>query len=179
MKRIYEEVIDQPDKDKLYQVQLATPAVPYSVFVHVDVIARGTANNQRRSNQYCIKEIVWYQRLLGGASPHYSAFLLWDYQPNKALPVVADTLFTASSWPCVLDAEVRGRFLVLDHIMPNIEPNAQNNSRKTYYLDRVATTTNADTTGAIANRVTGALLLYQSGSGSTPYNAFDIHFEEV
>jgi len=165
--------------ENIKQFSYGAPGSPYDVMTHIDVIGRGSQGDQRRSNQFKVKQVRWVSRLLCTvASPVHSALLLWDLQPNKALPVIADVIH--NSIIAALETQSFGRFIVLDSIYPT--ELAQNHCyyrEKIYDVDQLVTTTSADTTGAIGNRVSGALILYQLGNGVTNNNFFEITFQDV
>lgn len=164
--------------ENIKQISFGTPGAPYDVMTHIDVIARGSGSDQRRSNQFKIKQVRWISRLLGAtAGPVHSSLLLWDLQPNKALPVIADTV--NNGIVAVLKSQAFGRFILIDSLYPErLVVGETFYKDKVYDINQYVTTTDADTTGAIGNRVSGALILYQLGNANSA-NFFEITFENV
>lgn len=100
--------------------------------------------------------------------------LVWDRQPNKVLATVAEILDANSGTTPVTqfpNRDGKDRFVILRSRTYTFAGNSatagQNNDSANHYIDEYVklpkwceiTTTTADATGAIGNRVSGALLL--------------------
>jgi len=154
---------------------------------HLDIIPTGTTVNSRDGRKF--KNTSFQIRGVAAAdttttSANGAMYLVWDRQPNKALAGVTDILDTASS-SSFAKRENAQRFKIIKkwryQFAGNITTAGQQTTATAFDIDDyvrlpeecVAECTTADTTGAIGNRVTGALLLLtigNTGAGTTDAN---------
>lgn len=145
--------------------------------IHLDVVPRGTSVSSREGKAFRITSVhvrgFAYNEEAATANlcAHY---LVWDFAPNKALPVIADVLDSASSLSFPR-RENEGRFLLLDSQRFRLEgapggtPTGTPVSQVLDYHVKlpaqcVALCTGADETGLIGNRINGALYCISVGS---------------
>lgn len=143
--------------------------------LHLDIVPTGTTVNSRDGRKFRNTSV----QLRGYAQSDTTTtitngmmMLVWDRQPNKALAAVTDILESASSFS-FSKRENAQRFRVIRKWRWCFGGNSATPStgREVYDIDEyvklpeecVAECTTADTTGAIGNRVTGALLLVTIG----------------
>lgn len=153
---------------------------------HLDIVPTGTTVNSRdgRKFQNTSVQIRGFiaEPTASGVAERLSMYLVWDKQPNKALAAVTDVLDSANS-ASLAKRENSQRFKIIRKWNWWKAPNSaiftcdQNGLLEEYVklpVDCIAECTTADTTGAIGNRITGALLLLTVGSaasGTTTANA--------
>lgn len=143
---------------------------------HIDIITQGDAVTQRNGKAWQNMNVQIRGRLQAKTTAlvnHVGVYLVWDRQPNKALAAVTDILDTANGGS-LMKRENKSRFLTVKKWQRIILGNttALDSGRETFLIDKwiklpaesIAQATAADTTGAIGNRVTGALLLMMVGS---------------
>lgn len=149
---------------------------------HIDVVPVGSSVNSRDGRKW--KNTSFQIRGIAGndntaTTTQGALYLVWDRQPNKALAGVTDILDSASS-TSFAKRENAQRFRILKKwrwvFNGNGATAGQQTSGTAYDIDDyvrlpdecVAECTTADTTGQIANRVTGALLLVAVGNQAGP-----------
>lgn len=149
--------------------------------VHLDVVPQGTGVENREGKAFAVSSVQVRGYIASGSettNTHATAQLVWDFQPNKALPGLSEIMedTTPTSLP---KRENAGRFKVLRRLTwalsgESDQPGtASGNNCHTVdeYVkmpsDAVALCTGADTTGVIGNRISGALYLVYSGNRDT------------
>jgi len=143
---------------------------------HLDVVTQGDTVNSRDGRKFMPTWLQMRGRVGNNANATYNdcaVILVWDKQPNKALAAVTDVLDTANP-QSMNKRENASRFQIIrrwDFTLTgksdgSTTPGYVRNFDKFVKLPRglVAECTPADTTGAIGNRVTGALLLVTVGA---------------
>lgn len=145
---------------------------------HLDIVPTGTTVNSRDGRKFKntslqIRGIV--QSDSTTTASQGAMYLVWDRQPNKALAGITDVLDTASPYSFAKRENVQ-RFKIIKKwrwvFAGNNTTAGQQTSATSYDIDDyvklpdecVAECTTLDTTGAIGNRVTGALLLITVGN---------------
>lgn len=144
---------------------------------HLDIVPTGTTVNSRDGRKFKNTSV----QIRGFATADNTTittigamYLVWDKQPNKALAAITDVLDTnnASSFT---KRENSQRFKIIKKWRWSFAGNnltaGQQSDTSMYDIDEyvklpddcLAECTTADTTGAIGNRVTGALLLVTTG----------------
>jgi len=143
---------------------------------HLDVIPTGTTVNTREGKAYQVLSCQIRGNAQSGTTTAVALgaiYLIWDFQPNKALAAVTDILDTASA-NSFIKRENASRFKILMQRHYSFTgllgtPATGNEQFAVEEFVRipasssVATTTVADTTGVIGNRVSGALLMVTVG----------------
>lgn len=137
---------------------------------HIDPITQGDAVTQRQGKSWQNRNIQIRGKLTADTASimtHVAMYLVWDRQPNKALATIVDVLDTVAP-TSFMRRENKGRFLTIKKWQRAVIGNstAPATGREMAIIDKwvklpeecVAQCTAADTTGAIGNRVTGALL---------------------
>ena len=167
---------------------------------HLDIVPQGTTVTTREGKSFRLTS-VWARgsidNLAATVLSDVLCMLVWDRQPNKALAAITDIIdvVTADSFT---KRENAGRFKILKKwsvSMSGSGTTVTNNGGKTNHRiddyvklpsDCVAVCTSADTTGAIGNRISGALLLVTAGdqvaAGAVSSNmiaGFRIGFKEA
>jgi len=149
---------------------------------HLDVVTRGDAVNQRNGKTWQNINIQFRGRVFAGVQAllnHVAIYLIWDRQPNKALATVADILADpAKETTAFMNRENKARFVTIKKWQRMLIGNTQAygvgvsySGREAFVIDKwiklpeecVANASVSDTTGAIGNRTTGALLLLTLG----------------
>lgn len=144
---------------------------------HVSIVPQGTTVNQREGKAFQITSVQIRGQSLSDLSTTTAAghvYLVWDYQPNKALAGITDVL-DAVTTQSFTKRENASRFKILMSRVYVFAGNATVpvDGTEIYPVEEfirvpkscsIATCTVADTTGAIGNRVTGALLLITVGN---------------
>lgn len=143
---------------------------------HLDIVPTGTTVNSRdgrkfKNNSFQIRGIAAADTATTVTSG--AMYLVWDRQPNKALASITDVLDSASS-VSFAKRENAQRFKIIKKWRWVFAGNSSTPATAGTIFDIddyvklpeecVAECTTADTTGAIGNRVTGALLLITVGS---------------
>ena len=143
--------------------------------VHLDVVPQGSSVSERDGRKFMVRwvSIRGFSTNLTTATQNKCAIILvWDNQPAKSLAAMTDLLDSASS-ESQNKRENASRFRVLrrwDFMLtgkgdasttPGFSQTFDHFVRLPYGL--VAECTPSDTTGAIGNRVSGALLLFTVG----------------
>lgn len=145
---------------------------------HLDIVPTGTTVNSRDGRKFKNTSV----QIRGQAQADTTTtvcngamYLVWDRQPNKALAAVTDVLDTANS-NSFAKRENSQRFKIIKKwrwaFAGNQTTAGQQVSTTNFDIDDyvrlpddcIAECTTADTTGAIGNRVTGALLLVTVGN---------------
>ena len=166
---------------------------------HLDIVPQGTTVTTREGKSFRLTS-VWARgsidTLATTVLTDVLCMLVWDRQPNKALAAITDVIdvVTADSFT---KRENAGRFKILKKwsmsmvgVSSGSGGGGISNHRVDDYVkmppDCVAVCTNADTTGAIGNRISGALLLVTAGdqvaAGTVSANlisGFRIGFKEA
>jgi len=138
------------------------------VIQHVSVIPRGTTSTSRIGSTATITGIRWRSRIR--ANVNYSStlttrfMLVWDSNPNQALPAITDVLDTAT-WNSFEKDENATRFSILfdstkAQVVAGVGALTDSSHRfESGTLDLLGDVryTAADTTGVIGNCVEGAL----------------------
>lgn len=157
---------------------------------HIDAVTQGDAVTQRQGKSWQNRNIQIRGKLIAdttSTATHVAMYLIWDRQPNKALAAVTDVLDTATP-TSFMRRENKGRFLTIKKWQRAVIGNttAPATGRELAIIDKwiklpeecVAQCTAADTTGAIGNRVTGALLFFTISdvAGATADAQFGVQF---
>lgn len=142
----------------------------------VDSIPTGTTVNSRDGRKFKLTSFQIRGLALADTTTtntQGAMYLVWDRQPNKALAAITDILDTNSSVSFQKRENIQ-RFKIIKKWRWVFSGNSTtpNGYGTIYDIDDyvklpdecLAETTSADTTGAIGNRVTGALLLITTGS---------------
>lgn len=168
--------VGRAGENKFFDVALANYNCDTTgTMTHLDIVTQGDTVNSRDGRKFMPTWVNFRGYIVNGAtsvSTDSAVILLWDKQPNKALAAVTDFLDSASSLS-QNKRENASRFLVIrrwDFAMTGKNDGTTTsgyvrNFDKFVRLPRglIAECTPADTTGAIGNRVTGALLLCTVG----------------
>jgi len=146
---------------------------------HLDIIPQGDTVNQRQGKSWQNTNLQvrgYIYNDTGAAVNHIAMYIVWDRQPNKVLATVADLLESSTASDAFMKRENKGRFLVIKkwHRVLLGNTTALSTGREAIVIDKwirlpqecIAQATAADTTGAIGNRVTGALLAFFVGSNA-------------
>lgn len=143
---------------------------------HISIVPTGTNVNSREGKAFQVTSAS----IRGFATSDTTTTttlgwiaLVWDYQPNKALPVLTD-IWDAISGSAMIKRENNARFKIILYrrylfVGNSTTPTAD---KAAYDVDEfgklpkdaVALCTSADTTGVIGNRLNGALYLCTGGS---------------
>lgn len=142
---------------------------------HLSIVAQGNTVNQREGKAFRCTSVYLRGNVTNGITANvndYSILLVWDKQPNKALAAVTDILDSASAYSMV-KRENSARFVILRRFDGVLTGKGDGTNGQGYcrnfdkYVklprDCNCLCTVADTTGAIGNRVSGALLLVAVG----------------
>lgn len=142
---------------------------------HLDVVPQGTTINSRVGARFRLTSAHLRGVLTADGTTTVTAAgfaLVWDSQPNKTLPAVTDIFDSISSRSFPKRENVR-RFKILRYHCPVLIGNTttpaagKEAERIDMYVKLpswcVAECTTADTTGAIGNRINGALYLVTFG----------------
>lgn len=145
------------------------------VILHLDTIPTGDSVSQRTGKSFQLTNFQLRGSIYAGTTAtvqHIALYLVWDRQPNKALAAITDVLDAALP-TALAKRENKGRFLVIKKWQRVLSGNSATPStgREIIVVDKwirlpaecIAQCTAADTTGAIGNRVTGALLMLSVG----------------
>lgn len=143
---------------------------------HIDVVPQGTTVNEREGKAFAPTSVHvrgYANSGTEGLTTQGVLYLIWDYQPNKALASITDVLDSTSSvsFP---KRENAGRFKILRqlrYVFSGESDNSAVSGPNVFDIDEyvripkdcVALCTAADTTGAIGNRISGALLAITVG----------------
>jgi len=147
----------------------------------IDQIAQGTTVNQRDGKAWLETSLQIRGSAVADSATTTAtgcAYIVWDRQPNKIVtpPLVTEILEqdTSNSFP---KRENTSRFKILKKMAWAFSGNTtaaagNQTSATTYYVDEyvvfpkdaVCTTTTNDTTGALGNRINGALYLLTTGN---------------
>lgn len=143
---------------------------------HLDVVTQGDSVNSRDGRKFSPTWVNIRGQFCNGSTATYTdnvIMLVWDKQPNKALAAITDVLDSAESY-AQNKRENASRFQILRRwnmtltgksdgsTVPGFARGFDHYVRMPRGL--VAECTPADTTGAIGNRVSGALLMITVGS---------------
>lgn len=144
---------------------------------HISIVPQGSTVNSREGRSFRVTSLMVRGNVYPGASTSLTQgtlLFVWDKQPNKALAAITDVLESANS-QAQNKRENASRFVIIRRFDYDVVGNtgaAANLTDKSQHLvqeyikfprDCVATCTATDTTGAIGNRVTGALLMVTVG----------------
>lgn len=197
-----------PDEAKYVDVGAGTTSYACNVnglVTHVSAVAQGSTVNQRVGRKYQPTAFHLRGQLVAGSTciTNISCiYLVWDEQPNKALAAISDILQVGiggagSSDMCSLPVmENVQRFKILRkwrYKMCSSSAGTNQDSAVIYDIDEyvklprdcVCVPTTADTTGAIGNTITGALLLVTCGSAAAGTAAglltanYRLHFRDL
>ena len=143
---------------------------------HLSIVTRGTDVNSREGKSFRLTNVHVRGNIAADSATgvsEYLVMLVWDKQPNLALPAVTDVLVAANSGS-FLNRDNAGRFVVLKKwsgVMAGTSAGVGAGpaiKRVDQYIrfppGMVCMCTAADTTGAIGNRVTGALYIVAVGN---------------
>lgn len=149
---------------------------------HIDVIPQGVEEQDRIGNKWQNMGLHLRGQVLpdltsATASQMGTMYVIWDKQPNQALPVFAE-IFTGTGGFEFINLGYQDRFVVCfkKNYLSQIDVTNDKIINGTYFVDEyidlkpfkcVATSLNGDATGLIANRSTGALLLVTTGNIAT------------
>jgi len=154
---------------------------------HLDVVTQGSTVNSRDGRKFMptwVNMRGFCHNNPTSVGTDNAVILVWDKQPNKALAAITDVLDAAA--PTAQNKrENASRFIILRRwnvVMTgksdgSTVPGFLRNFDKFVRLPRglIAECTPADTTGAIGNRVSGALLLITVGNVLNGNNAALLH----
>lgn len=144
---------------------------------HLDIVPQGTTINTRVGARYRLTSAHLRGYVTADTTTlvaHTAFALVWDFQPNKALPAITDIFDSISPNSFPKRENVR-RFKILRYqkntVIGNANTAGQNTAATAFPVDMyvklpswcVAECTTADTTGAIGNRINGALYLVTMG----------------
>jgi len=143
---------------------------------HIDIVPQGTTVNQRDGKAFRDTSVTIRGMTYNGSTATYNdcaVLLVWDKQPNKALAAITDVLDAANN-SALNKRENASRFVIIrrwNYILTG-KGDGSTTSGYARTFDKyvrlppgcVATCTTADNTGAIGNRVSGALLLLTVGN---------------
>lgn len=142
---------------------------------HISIVPTGTSVNAREGKNFKCNSVQIRGQAISNAATTYAsgmALLVWDAQPNKALAAVTDILDTNTIWSFI-KRENQQRFRILkkwryDFAGNSVTPTTGDEIYDVDDFVRLPTDsycacTSADTTGAIGNRISGALLLLTTG----------------
>jgi len=149
--------------------------------LHLDVITQGDAVTQRSGKSFQLTNFQIRGFLSNNATSvinHVAVYLVWDRQPNKVLFGVTDFLDQVASTGASMFAkrENKGRFLTIKKwqrvLIGQGLAGVPVTGREAIVIDKwirlpaecIAQCTATDTTGAIGNRITGALALVTIGN---------------
>lgn len=156
---------------------------------HLDIVPTGTTVNSRDGRKFKDTAVQFRGHCFADSTTTATSgamYLVWDHQPNKALASITDVLDSANS-NSFSKRENSQRFKIIKKwrwaFSGNTTTAGQQTSNTLIDIDDyvklpdycVAECTTADTTGAIGNRVTGALLLItvgSTGAGTADATAF-------
>jgi len=143
---------------------------------HISIVPTGTSVNTRDGKAFKVNSVQLRGYVTADTTTTTTlawCALVWDYQPNKALPALTD-IWDLVNGTAMIKRENNARFKILMYrrypIMGNVTAPAT--GAEVYQLDEyhklpndcVALCTSADTTGVIGNRINGALYLCTGGS---------------
>jgi len=146
---------------------------------HVSIVPQGTTVNQRDGKACRITSLQIRGAIVADVDSIVAdnvIAVVWDYQPNKALPTITD-IFDSKSNVALPKRENAGRFKIIRYMKAvttgsgdDTPPHSSNTmvSLNEYIKmppDCVATYTTADNTGVIGNCISGALYFVTMGSG--------------
>lgn len=151
---------------------------------HISVVPQGTSVNERDGKAFRCTSIQVRGHYTNGTTAggnHVVVLYVWDKQPNKALAAITDVLDSVKS-TAQNKRENASRFVIIrryDEILtgPWGGATGYDGFMKPFnhYIklpsDCVATCTTADATGAIGNRISGALLQITLGDNAPGNNA--------
>lgn len=147
---------------------------------HISIVPQGTTVNTREGKAFQVSSVQVRGQAQSGSTTAVamgSVYWVWDFQPNKALAAITDVLDTANA-NSFIKRENASRFKMIAQrhysFTGTLATPATGNEQFTVEeflplpsLASIATCTVADTTGAIGNRVTGALLMITVGDTAT------------
>lgn len=150
---------------------------------HCSIVPQGTTVNSRDGRACRITSVRIRGHISNGTAAtqnHAINYLVWDYQPNKALAAVTD-VFDAINAYALPKKENQSRFKILRtwHYILIGDADAQTaQSNAMHAIDEyvrlpkncIATYTTSDTTGVIGNCISGALLFITVGNNATGGN---------
>lgn len=142
---------------------------------HVSIVPTGTTVNSRDGKNFrCTSVQVrgYWKADTTTTTSSGMALLVWDRQPNKALAAITDIMDTTAS-TAFIKRENQQRFKIIRKWRYCATGNSSTpaTGKELYDIDDyiklpaecVASCTTADTTGAIGNRISGALLFLTMG----------------
>lgn len=145
---------------------------------HLDVVPQGDSVNNRTGKAWLNTSLNIRGTVTSNAATTATVaaiYIVWDKQPNKALPAITDVLDSVSSLSFT-KRENAQRFTIVRKLRYSLEGDTgslSNQTRSTQFdvdeyvrlpRDAVALATTSDTTGAIGNRITGALYAITVGN---------------
>jgi len=145
---------------------------------HLDIVTQGDSVNQRQGKSWQNTNLQIRGMLsqdTTAVANHIAIYIVWDRQPNKAAFTVTDVLDTAHS-ASFMKRENKGRFLIVKKWQRVLIGNATTpaTGREAIVIDKwirlpaecIPQCTAADQTGAIGNRITGALMVLMIGNNA-------------
>lgn len=154
------------------------------VVKHLDVVTQGDAVTQRQGKSWQNTNLQIRGKIFASTATvasQIAMYIVWDRQPNKALAGVTDIFDAADSYS-LAKRENKGRFLVIKKWQRMVVGNTTTpaTGREAIVIDKwlrlppecIAQATAADTTGAIGNRITGALLAVFMGDDAAAAPTF-------
>jgi len=169
--------VGRASENKYFDVATATYNVDNTgTITHLDVVTQGDTVNSRDGRKFMPTWVNMRGYMINGTGALANdcvVILVWDKQPNKALAAITDVLDSATS-ESQNKRENASRFQIIRR-WNFILTGKQDGSTTSGYcrnFDKfvrlpaglVAECTPADTTGAIGNRVSGALLMITVGN---------------
>jgi len=145
---------------------------------HLDPVPQGDSVVQRNGKSWQntnlqIRGIIVQDTT--AVANHVAMYIVWDRQPNKAAFAITDLLDVAHP-SSFMKRENKGRFLVIKKWQRVLIGNSTSptTGREAIIIDKwirlpaecIAQATAADTTGAIGNRITGALFVLFVGANA-------------
>lgn len=173
-----------PGENKYFDV--ADASYEYSttgVITHLDVITQGDSVNQRNGRKFMPTSLNFRGYVSNKSTSNQTdnaLIILWDKQPNKALAAITDVL-DAVNTTAQNKRENAQRFQIIRRWNFHLTGKSDGTTTAGYAQSfdeyvrlpkgLVAQCTPADTTGAIGNRVSGALLMIHVGNNATGNSA--------
>ena len=159
---------------------------------HLDVVPQGNSVNNREGKAWQNTSLAIRGQVNSNSTTLValaSLYIVWDKQPNKTLPAITDILDSASAYSQT-KRENAPRFKIVRKLRYSLEGNTGTAGQQTEstvhdideYVrlpqDAIALTTTADTTGAIGNRIQGALYAITVGNNGagTGAAAFQVNY---
>lgn len=181
---------------------LDTPQASYEAsttgsITHLDVVTQGTTVNSREGKAFRLRSLQIRGNVVAKTTTTICeavGYVIWDRQPNKALPAITDILDSNNGFSFA-KRENKQRFLILKKFMKVVIGNSTTPTvgREMSIIEKwlklpeecIAQCTALDTTGAIGNRINGALYFISTssnvtGTGAANFNlGFRVNFSDI